>query len=302
MVERQESGRIVAEVTRNIGCCSMAAVTGGREHSPGCVNHVATDKPAPAAVKVPYEAREAGLAALNNDKDWHKPDSAGVWRANYHRAVELVLEAAAPLMGQPATGVTEQAVEAARRAYSEACKSTWPLTAAGRFRAALEAAQPYMGVRPVASADDVDALFWEHRTVASNGTQTVCACDRKWRSDTEHRTHLRDRVMNLLPGVRPVVDREAVWRGIYSAVIQQLNPSEITDIATDAVMKQLQPRPTREQVDELLQEWRVGPAHRPFDPDFPNELPNYRRKLRNAVMDLLTGGGSETTDEASTLS
>lgn len=261
MVERQQSGRIVGEVTRNIGCCSMAAVTGGREHSPGCVNHVATDKPAPAAVKVPYEAREAGLAALNNDKTWYQQGEDGVWRANYHRAVDLVLEAAAPLLAahpEPATGVTDEAVERVTAKlypdlFSDDSLIPEVLRNSGRWqrrhevRAALEAAQPYMGVRPV-------------------------------------------------------VDREAVWRGIYSAVIQQLNPSEITDIATDAVMKQLQPRPTREQVDELLQEWRVGPAHRPFDPDFPNELPNYRRKLRNAVMDLLTGGGSETTDEASTLS
>jgi hypothetical protein len=154
-MSQQESGRIVAEVTRNIGCCSMAAVTGGREHSAGCVNHVATDKPAPAAMKVPYAAREAGLAALNNDKDWHKPDSAGVWRANYHRAVELVLEAAAPLMTQPATGIPEQAVEVYRRKYWE---KSGALGDEAAVRAALEAAQPYLGVRPVVDREAVERL------------------------------------------------------------------------------------------------------------------------------------------------
>ncbi len=45
------------------------------------------------------EARAAGLKALLVDNGWHKSDGTGVWRANYKRAVDLVLEAAAPLMG-----------------------------------------------------------------------------------------------------------------------------------------------------------------------------------------------------------
>lgn len=41
-------------------------------------------------------ARVAALAALEADKDWHKSDSMGVWRANYSAAVEIVLAAALP--------------------------------------------------------------------------------------------------------------------------------------------------------------------------------------------------------------
>jgi hypothetical protein len=41
-------------------------------------------------------ARVAGLAALHADSEWHRSDGTGVWRANYARAVDLVLEAALP--------------------------------------------------------------------------------------------------------------------------------------------------------------------------------------------------------------
>ena len=54
---------------------------------------------APVGVEITDEARAAGLEALHADPDWHKPDSSGtVWRANYKRAVDLVLEAAQPFM------------------------------------------------------------------------------------------------------------------------------------------------------------------------------------------------------------
>lgn len=56
-------------------------------------------EPAGVSDEAVKRARAAGLAALEADKDWHKPDSMGVWRANYTRAVELVLDAAAPFMG-----------------------------------------------------------------------------------------------------------------------------------------------------------------------------------------------------------
>jgi hypothetical protein len=57
------------------------------------------DIPAPVGVEITDEARKAGLEALHADPDWHKPDSgSGVWRANYGRAVDLVLEAARPFM------------------------------------------------------------------------------------------------------------------------------------------------------------------------------------------------------------
>lgn len=70
-----------------------------------------------------------------------------------------------------------------------------------RGRAALEAAYRVDAPRPQEpTADAVDALLWAHRAVASNGTQTVCACDRDWRSDTEHRAHLRNAVLALLNG------------------------------------------------------------------------------------------------------
>jgi hypothetical protein len=48
--------------------------------------------------RITDDAREAGLAALHNDEEWHKPGASGVWRANYKRAVDLVLEAAEPHM------------------------------------------------------------------------------------------------------------------------------------------------------------------------------------------------------------
>jgi hypothetical protein len=205
-MSQQADGRIVAEVTRNIGCCSMAAVTGGREHSAGCVNHVATDKPAPAAVKVPYEAREAGLAALNNDKTWHKPDSAGVWRANYHRAVELVLEAAAPLMGQPATGVTDEAVERVTAKlypdlFSDDSLIPEVLRNSGRWqrrhevRAALEAAQPFLGVRPVVDREAVAERLHDEDMAHSWRQLGMC-------SDWCHDLYLKraDAVMDLLTG------------------------------------------------------------------------------------------------------
>jgi hypothetical protein len=75
-----------------------------------------------------------------------------------------------------------------------------PDCAACREIAAEEADLALELAQPMPTADDMDALLWAHRTVASNGTQTVCACDRTWRSDTEHRTHLRDRFMALLNG------------------------------------------------------------------------------------------------------
>jgi hypothetical protein len=68
------------------------------------------------------------------------------------------------------------------------------LTAA---RAGLEAAEPYLTGREQATQDDMDALLWRHRTAAYNGSQTACTCDRTWRSDTEHRTHLRNAILEL---------------------------------------------------------------------------------------------------------
>jgi len=45
------------------------------------------------------EMRAAGLAALHADSEWHKPGAGGgSWRANYQRAVDLVLQAAVPLL------------------------------------------------------------------------------------------------------------------------------------------------------------------------------------------------------------
>jgi hypothetical protein len=46
--------------------------------------------------EIPDRARGAALAALQDDDMWHRPDSGGVWRASYERAVELVLTAALP--------------------------------------------------------------------------------------------------------------------------------------------------------------------------------------------------------------
>ena len=62
-------------------------------------------------VGVSDEARGAGLAALHADNDWHKSDGGGVWRANYKRAVDLVLEAAQPFMQTQVVASRERVVE-----------------------------------------------------------------------------------------------------------------------------------------------------------------------------------------------
>lgn len=59
-------------------------------------------------------AHAAGLAALHADPEWHKPDSGGfLWRANYARAVDLVLEAALPHL----TPTRDQIAAAAHKFY-----------------------------------------------------------------------------------------------------------------------------------------------------------------------------------------
>lgn len=83
---------------------------------------------------------------------------------------------------------------------------------------------------------------------------------------------------------RPLLDREAV----KAVLAKRLHGEQVVDL----LMELARPMPTREQIDELLQLWRVGPAHRPHDPKYPGVLPNYRRKLRNAVLALLNGAES----------
>lgn len=66
------------------------------------------------AVAITDEMRKAGFEALAADGHWHKPDSGGVWRANYTRAVDLVLEAVWPLLGtRPQPTLDRRAVHAA---------------------------------------------------------------------------------------------------------------------------------------------------------------------------------------------
>lgn len=50
------------------------------------------------SVEIPEAARAAGLLALHADPEWHRSDGTGVWRANYQRAVDLILEAALPYL------------------------------------------------------------------------------------------------------------------------------------------------------------------------------------------------------------
>jgi hypothetical protein len=93
-----------------------------------------------------------------------------------------------------------------------------------------------------------------------------------------------------LLGPRPLLDRDAVRRILGDVralpVTRSMNPH------IEAVVALARPMPTREQIDELLQLHRVGPAFRPADPRYPGALPNYRRKLRNALLALLNGAKS----------
>jgi hypothetical protein len=52
------------------------------------------------------------------------------------------------------------------------------------------------------------------------------------------------------------------------------------------------PMPSQGQIDELLQLHRVGPMFQPPDPGRPGAIQNYRRKLRNALLELLNGAES----------
>lgn len=92
------------------GCLGVQSV-------PGTTNIVIPGWDGAEPAGVSDKARAAGLAALEADKDWHKPDSMGVWRANYTRAVELVLNAAAPLMGASPVASREMVEQVVRRVY-----------------------------------------------------------------------------------------------------------------------------------------------------------------------------------------
>lgn len=81
-----------------------------------------------------------------------------------------------------------------------------------------------------------------------------------------------------LLGPRPPLDREAVHSIVYEA--------ELPDQIVDGVMALARPMPTREEIDALLQEWRVRPPGQPTQ----QEAVNYRRKMRNAVLTLINGG------------
>lgn len=127
----------------------------------------------------------------------------------------LEADPACPIHGGPAEPAPDRqpsdaAVEALAQALARRDKrpftwadlppedKSWYLDSA---REGLVAAYRVDAPRPQEpTADGVDALLWAHRAVASNGTQTVCACDRDWRSDTEHRAHLRNAVLALLNG------------------------------------------------------------------------------------------------------
>ena len=93
---------------------------------------------------------------------------------------------------------------------------------------------------------------------------------------------------------QPTLDRSVVEQAIRDQFkwlgAPQMYSTETT-LAADAVMALARPLPTREQIDEVLQLHRVGvgdPRH--HDPRFPGALNNYRRKLRNALLALFTGG------------
>jgi hypothetical protein len=92
----------------------------------------------------------------------------------------------------------------------------------------------------------------------------------------------------LAPG--QVLDREAVWRGVYSAAIQHLNPSGVADKATDAVMELARPMPTREQIAEALREVSVLDY---AAPPAENTLSgSERERVADALLALLNGSES----------
>jgi hypothetical protein len=76
------------------------------------------------------EARAAGLAALHADSEWHRSDGTGVWRANYGRAVDLVLAAALPHLTDDGAAVTPPADLAGVGAPSAAESATPAATGA----------------------------------------------------------------------------------------------------------------------------------------------------------------------------
>jgi len=135
--------------------------------------------------RITDEARSAGLEALHADSEWHRSDGAGVWRANYKRAVDLVLEAAAPHLTDDGAGasteassppaeatpppapsssprITDEAVEAATRALARTFVTNKPVAGTKDFRvdarAALEAALPHLAPQLGVTEDLREAL------------------------------------------------------------------------------------------------------------------------------------------------
>lgn len=120
------------------------------------------------------------------------------------------------------------------------------------------------------------------------------------RSELRLRMHAALEAAYRVDAPRPFLDREAVADAIdrhydedvYMPIYPEDGSRCIGSAAADAVMELARPMPTREQIDELLKLWKVGPAFRPYDPDYPGALPNYRRKLRDALLALLSGSES----------
>lgn len=90
------------------------------------------------------EARAAGLAALHADSEWHYSDGTGAWRANYGRAVDLILAAALPYLTDD--GATPFELETERISWHR--------------KEGYEAGLPARGATPTIDRDEIqDAIY-----------------------------------------------------------------------------------------------------------------------------------------------
>jgi hypothetical protein len=140
------------------------------------------------------------LAALHSDNEWHKSDGAGVWRANYARAVDLILEAAAPLLG-PRPLLDREAVT---RVIGHVRALPWDEAVTPHVDAVMKLA------RPMPTQGQINDLLMQHRVLWQRSDSVIaCACDPadqdrrlpiQWFTHIEFAAHQRDAVLALLNG------------------------------------------------------------------------------------------------------
>ena len=135
--------------------------------------------------------RAAGLAALHADPKWHYSDGSGTWRANYERAVEIVLEAVQPYMSvRPVLDRT-----AVRKLMVDALNAYVMLGTPGYYNYVDSF---FALARPVPTREAIDRLLTLHYYDASwskehQGFRCVCG----WLGEN-HVQHVRDAVLALL--------------------------------------------------------------------------------------------------------